>query len=380
MTTGFVWHERYAWHDAGTASQSAWSEPYPALDRPESKRRLKSLIEASGLAEKLVPIAPRQATVEDLLRVHTAEYVERIRTLSEAGGGDAGESARFGPDGHLAASLAVGGCIEAVDAVLDGRAGNAYALVRPCGHHAEPDRGRGFCIFANAALAVRYAQSIRGVGRVAVIDWDVHHGNGTQTAFYDDPTVLTVSMHQDRCYPTDSGGLDEIGAGAGRGYNINLPLPPGSGHGAYLAALERLVLPAVREFRPDLIVVASGFDAAVSDPLGRMLCYSETYRLMTRQIMHAAETACGGRLVFCHEGGYSPTYVPFCGLAVVEELAGERTEVTDPLAGWYASMGGQALQPHQADLIQRSVLQLQGQPLMANVVRAANDQKWRDKA
>ena len=365
MATGFVWHERYAWHDAGRASQSPWAEPYPALDRPESKRRLHGLLAASGLLDRLVSIRPRPATDDELLRFHTADYVARIRALSAAGGGDAGESARFGPGGFETASLAAGGCIEAVDAVLEGRVDNAYALVRPCGHHAEPDRGRGFCIFGNVALAVRHARGVASVGRVAVIDWDVHHGNGTQAAFYDDPTVLTVSLHQDRCYPVDSGGLDEVGAGAGRGYNLNLPLPPGSGHGAYLAALERVVLPAVRAFRPDLIVVAAGFDAAASDPLGRMLCHSGTYRAMTRLVAEAARELCAGRLVMCHEGGYSATYVPFCGLAVIEELSGERTGVDDPLVGWYAAMGGQELLPHQAELLERAARQLQGLPLMA---------------
>jgi len=362
MTTGFVWHERYAWHDAGRASQSAWSEPYPALDRPEAKRRLYSLLAASGMIERLVAIPPRPASREELLRFHTADYIDRVQALSDADGGDAGESARFGPGGFETARLAVGGCIEAVDAVLDGRVENAYALVRPCGHHAEPDRGRGFCIFGNVAIAVRHARAVRGVGRVAVIDWDVHHGNGTQAAFYDDPTVLTISLHQDRYYPVDSGGLDEVGVGAGRGYNLNLPLPPGSGHGAYVAAFERIILPAVRAFQPNLIVVASGFDAAASDPLGRMLCHSGTYRAMTRLTKAAAAELCGDRLVVCQEGGYSATYAPFCGLAVIEELSGEWSGVEDPLAGWYAAIGGQDLQPHHDVLLERAARRLQELP------------------
>jgi len=359
MTTGFVWHETYAWHDAGRASQTTWAEPYPAHDRPESKRRLYSLLAASGLLDRLDPIAPRPATIDELRRIHTADYVSRVQALSAADGGEAGESARFGPGGFETASLAAGGCIAAIDAVLEGRVDNAYALVRPCGHHAEADRGRGFCIFGNIAVAVRHSQVARGVGRVAVIDWDVHHGNGTQAAFYDDPTVLTVSLHQDRCYPVDSGGLDEIGTGAGRGCNLNLPLPPGSGHGAYIAAIERVVLPAIRAFRPELILIASGFDAAASDPLGRMLCHSGTYREMTRLVKAVAAEHCDGRLVICHEGGYAATYVPFCGLAVIEELSGERTAVEDPLTGWYAAMGGQALQPHQAALLKRAARQLE---------------------
>lgn len=351
MATGLVWHERYAWHDAGRASHNPWAEPYPALDRPESKRRLYSLLQASGLAESLVAIAPRMANEDELTRVHAEDYVARIRELSALGGGDAGESAWFGPDGFEVACLAAGGCIEAVDAVLDRRVENAYALVRPCGHHAEADRGRGFCIFGNVAIAARHAQDVWGLQRIAVIDWDVHHGNGTQAAFYEDPGVLTISLHQAGCYPVESGGLDETGVGAGLGTNLNLPLPPGSGHGAYVAAMARVVLPALRAFRPELIMVACGFDAAAGDPLGRMLCHSGTFREMARMVKDAAAQLCRGRLVLCHEGGYSPTYVPFCGLAVIEEMAGLRSEVSDPLLGWYGRLGGQELAPHQDQAI-----------------------------
>jgi acetoin utilization deacetylase AcuC-like enzyme len=351
MTTGIVWDERYAWHDAGLASSSPWTEPYPALDRPEAKRRLWSLLQASGLAGRLVPISARPATEEELTRFHTVAYVARVRDIAAAGGGDAGESARLTHNGFEIARLAAGGCIAAVEAVLEGRVENAYALVRPCGHHAEPDRGRGFCIFGNVVLAVEHARRRHGVRRVAVIDWDVHHGNGTQMAYYADPEVLTISLHQDKYYPMNSGCLSETGTGAGLGTNINIPFPPGSGDGAYRAAFDRVVMPAVTAFRPDLIIVASGYDAAASDPLGRMLCHSETYRTMARAVVDAARRLCGGRLLVCQEGGYSPTYAPFCGLAVIETLSGESTEVVDPLLGWYASLGSQTLQPHQAEVI-----------------------------
>lgn len=365
MATGFVWHETFAWHDAGRASQNPLAEPYPAHDRPETKRRLYGLLAASGMLDRLRPIRPRPATEAELRRFHTVDYIARIKELSAGDGGDAGESARFGPGGFEVASLAAGGCIAAVDAVLDGWVDNAYALVRPCGHHAEAGRGRGFCVFGNVAVAVHHAQADRGVRRIAVIDWDVHHGNGTQDAFYADSTVLTVSLHQDRCYPVDSGGLDEVGTGAGRGYNLNLPLPPGSGHGAYVAAIERNVLPAVRAFRPELIVVACGFDAAASDPLGRMLCHSGTFREMTRLVKQAAAELCGGRLVLCHEGGYSATYVPYCGMAVLEELSGERSGVEDPMLGWYSALGGQALQPHQEAFLQEAAAARRSLPLDA---------------
>lgn len=355
MATGYVWNERFAWHEAGNAlGPGKFNEPYPDLDRPETKRRLHSLIEVSGLAERLVRVPARLASEEELLQFHTREYVERIKTLSEAEGGNAGEAARFGPGGFDIARLAVGGCLAATEAVIAGTVENAYALVRPCGHHATADFGRGFCIFGNLVLAIHHAKAVHKVRRIAVVDWDVHHGNGTQEAFYRDPSVLTISLHQDRCYPVDSGGLEEMGEEEGRGYNINIPLPPGSGHGAYLATFEQVVLPALRAFRPALIFVASGFDAGANDPLGRMLCYSDTYRAMATMLRDTAMELCEGKLVACHEGGYSPTYVPFCGLAVLEAMAGIDTAIEDPMRAWYARLGGQELQPHQAAVIDQA--------------------------
>lgn len=362
MATGYIWDERFAWHDAGRASRCAWTEPYPALDRPETKRRIASLVSASGLDRHLVPIAPRLATEDELARFHTREYIARVKALSDADGGDTGESAWIGPGGYDIARLAVGACIEAVDATLDGRVRNAYALVRPCGHHAEPHRGRGFGVFGNVVLAVLHAQAVRGVERIAVVDWDAHHGNGTQLAFYGDPSVLTISLHQERLYPVESGAETERGVGPGTGYNINVPMLPGSGHGAYIAAFDEIVLPAVEAFRPELIVVACGFDASFGDPLARLMCTSETYREMTRRLAILAGALCGGRLVFCHEGGYSPTYAPYCGLAVLEELSGVRTEVRDPMLGWYASVGGQELTSAQAERIGRIARRLVASP------------------
>lgn len=345
--TGFLWDERYAWHDAGAASSNPWTEPYPALDRPESKRRLRGLVEASGLLAKLAPLTARPATDDELRRFHTGDYIRRIAEMSAAGGGDAGEAAAFGPNGYDVARLAAGGCIAALDAVLRSEVDNAYALVRPCGHHAEPDCGRGFCIFNNAVVAIEHARAEHGVRRIAVIDWDVHHGNGTEMAYYDDPDVLTISIHQESYYPVDSGQAVDRGRGAGEGANINVPLPPGSGHGAYMSAFERVVVPAVARFRPELIVVSSGYDAAMSDPLGRMMCHSETFRSMSRQTLALASEHCDGRIAVFQEGGYSPTYAPFCGLAVIEELSGTRTAVEDPLLGWYAKAGGQDVQADQ---------------------------------
>lgn len=214
--------------------------------------------------------------------------------------------------------------------MLEGKTNNAYALIRAPGHHALPDTGYGFCIFNNIAIAVRHALAVHNLERIAIVDWDVHHGNGNETIFYAESQVLNISIHQDQCFPPDSGHIIAQGEGKGEGYNINIPLPPGSGHAAYLAACKRVVIPALRHYKPDLIIIASGFDASYFDPLGRMMAWSETYRLMTRMLREVANDCCQGRLVACHEGGYSEAYVPFCGLAVIEELCGVSSGLADP--------------------------------------------------
>jgi acetoin utilization deacetylase AcuC-like enzyme len=309
-----------------------------------TKRRFLNLLAVSNLLGELTTIAVRPATEDQLLAVHTPAHVARIAELSAARGGDAGDgTTAFGHGGFEIALLAAGGAIAAVEAVAGGVVHNAYALVRPPGHHAVPDRGQGFCIFNNIAIAIRHVQAALGAERIAVVDWDVHHGNGTQAVFYEDPEVLTISVHQDRCYPPDSGLLDERGAGAGLGANLNIPLPAGSGHDAYLATFERVIIPALDRFRPDLVIVASGLDANVYDPMGRMLLHSDTYRSLTELMMQAAD----GRLAVIHEGGYSEFYVPFCGLAVVEALSGRQTSVKDPYLEDVRLMPGQQLTDEQ---------------------------------
>src|SRR5229473_6466907 len=345
------------WHDTGT---SAWVmpaglsvQPFAHIESAEGKRRIKNLVEVSGLLDHLVLLKPRAATEEEVLRLHTPEYVARIKRESDALGGDAGDLTPFGHGSYEIALLAAGGCITAVDAVLDGRVDNVYALVRPPGHHAERDSGKGFCIFANIAIAVQHARVARGLSRVAVVDWDVHHGNGTEDAFYSDPSVLTISIHADELYPPGRGGVEHVGAGLGQGANVNVPLPDGSGHGAYIAALETVVMPAVRRFEPELVIVASGVDASAWDPLGRQLLHSESYRQMTRLVMNAASECCDGRLVVIHEGGYSEAYAPFCCVAILECLLGVHM-VEDPFLHYFADRPGQAIQPHQSDAIDRA--------------------------
>ena len=346
MATGFVWHERYAWHDT-RAWTGGWLEPIEHYENGDTKRRLRNLLEVSGLLDQLVALRPHPADREAVLRVHTARHLDWLVARAAAGGGDAGGGETpFRPGSEDIALLAAGGVMVAVDAVLDGTVDNAYALVRPPGHHAEPDRAMGFCLLNNVAIAARQAQAARGVERVAIVDWDVHHGNGTQAVFWDDPSVLFISLHQEANYPPGSGTLAETGAGAGAGATLNVPLPAGAGTGAYEAAMRRVVVPALARFAPELVLVSNGLDASGLDPLGRQLLHSDGYRQITRLLLDDAAELCDGRVVLAHEGGYHPASSPFCGLAVLEALADTRTAVQDPFLTQLAHLPEQRLLPH----------------------------------
>jgi acetoin utilization deacetylase AcuC-like enzyme len=299
-------------------------------ESPDSKRRFKSLMDVSGLSARLDVLSAAPATEEDLLRVHPKEYLDRFRQLSDAGGGDLGDLAPFGRGSYEIAKLSVGLVIGAIDSVMRGVHRNAYALSRPPGHHCLRDMPMGFCLLANAAIAAEWARVRHGLERIAIVDWDVHHGNGTQSIFYDRDDVLTISVHQDNCFPPGYSGADDRGAGRGLGYNYNIPLQPGGGDDAYRQAFERLVVPLLDRYQPQLLIVASGLDANAADPLARMQLHSETFRSMTRALMGVAERHCEGRLVMAHEGGYAEAVVPFCGHAIMEEMSGERMGVEDP--------------------------------------------------
>ncbi|MCX7286709.1 MAG: class II histone deacetylase [Rhodobacterales bacterium] len=338
MTTAFYSDERCFWHGGGNY---AFTLPVGGLvqplagglpENPETKRRLKNLIDVTGLSRHLAMRGAEAATDADLSRVHPESYLSAFRAMSDSGGGELGLRAPFGRDGFEIAALSAGLATGALRAVLKGEVANAYALSRPPGHHCTADWPNGFCLLNNIAIAIRAVQAEGLARRIAVVDWDVHHGNGTEAIFWEDPDVLTISLHQERNYPLDTGAVEARGGGAGAGFNVNLPLPPGCGHAAYLAAIGRVVLPALHRFRPDVIIVACGFDAAAVDPLGRMLATADTFRAMTRAMMQAADALCGGKLVLVHEGGYSEVYVPFCGHAVLEELSGAPVHAADPFA------------------------------------------------
>ncbi len=338
MTTGFFWDERCFWHGggnyAGMLPVGGLVQPLDGglPENPETKRRLKNLIEVTGLARALDMRGAEAATRDDLLRIHPASYLDEFKQLSDAGGGELGRRTPFGPGGYELAALSAGLAKAALAAVLQGGVHNAYSLSRPPGHHCLPDYPNGFCLLNNIGIAIEAARAAGLADRFAVLDWDVHHGNGTEAVFYDRSDVLTVSLHQDRNYPMDTGAFADRGVGDGIGFNLNIPLPPGTGHTGYLAAMERLALPAIRSFKPDVLIIACGFDAAANDPLGRMLATAETFGAMTRQVMDLAAEICDEKLLMVHEGGYSETYVPFCGHRVLEVMSGSAITAPDPFA------------------------------------------------
>jgi acetoin utilization deacetylase AcuC-like enzyme len=357
--TGWLTSELYYWHAPGDFLDTTHGlQPVQHFENAETKRRFDGLVQVSGLLDggALAPVRPRLATRDELLRAHAAEHVDRIASLSRDDSKIAhvcGDELRIAPGGDEIARLAAGGAIEMADAIVDGRLRNGYALVRPPGHHATRAEGMGYCVFNNAAVAALHALDARGLARVAVVDFDVHHGNGTQDIFLRDDRVLFVSLHQDGNYPLHSGPLTDVGEGPGEGRTINVPLPPGSGSGAYRAAFERVVLPALEAFRPEMIFVSAGFDAAFLDPLSAMMLGSDDYRYFGACLADAADRLCGGKLLALHEGGYSAILVPFCGLAFVEAISGARTEIVDPFLGSVSAWGYQGCQPWQSDLIRK---------------------------
>jgi len=276
---------------------------------------MAAVVERFGAAGGRV-MDPRAAVDADLLRIHTVAYVKTIS-------GTRGKAVMLDPDTFTSpeseevARLAGGAVLAGVDAALDGPTGSrALAAVRPPGHHAEADRAMGFCLYNNIAVGAAYARS-RGCARVAIVDYDVHHGNGTQQAFYEDPTVLFISSHQYPYYP-GTGAAHETGRGAGLGYTLNLPLDAGARDADVLGRYEREAVPALEAFRPDLLMVSAGFDAHERDPLAGCRMTTEGFRALSGLLVGAADRLCEGRVVFVTEGGYDLTALVECLQAVID--------------------------------------------------------------
>ncbi|HLH72155.1 MAG TPA: histone deacetylase [Chloroflexota bacterium] len=295
---------------------------------PENPRRLEAIWEAlqrASLPRGVSWAQPAPATLEQVLRVHRPELVNFIRELAARGGGPVDADTVTSARSFDAALIAAGGAIEAVGHVLSQPGRRAFALVRPPGHHATPERAMGFCLFNNVAIAVQAALVEQGLKRVAIVDFDVHHGNGTQAAFAAEPRVLFCSLHQFPWYP-GSGRAEEIGEGAARGQTVNLPLPAGCGDAVYQAAFERVVVPVVRRFQPELIVASAGFDAHWADPLAEMAVSTTGFVTMVRTLASLADELCQGRLALSLEGGYDRQALASSVVAVTTVLAGGEPE------------------------------------------------------
>jgi acetoin utilization deacetylase AcuC-like enzyme len=360
---GYIFEEKFMWHNPWIVSYTPLLQPFQHWEHTETKRRFHNLLVASNLYDKLIHLKGFQpGSRSDIESVHTARHIDDMKLQSSRmEGGMANTETTFSQYAFEIASLAVGAAIHAVDKVMCKDVDCAYVLCRPPGHHAVRDAGMGFCMFNNVAIAAKhllknYPQTIR---KIAIVDYDVHHGNGTEEIFYNDSDVFFLSVHQDSNFPLNSGCIHDIGAWAAQGYNINIPLPPGSGSGAYHYVFEKVVMPALRSFQPDFILVSSGFDASYADPLSAMILSSEDFRFMASSLVQASNELCDGRIVFLHEGGYSESYVPFCGAAVIEAMLGldnKEACIADPFLREVTGWGGQGLQEHQRAVVDQVVM------------------------
>lgn len=293
VQTAIVWDDRYLLHETGP-----W---HP--ESPDRLRAIKKVLTTRPIGKKVAHLEPRFATPEEISLIHDFDYVKKIEKTS-------GHEIRLDPDTTAsphsweAARLAAGGLLNCVDAVFEGRFSNAFAFVRPPGHHAERSRAMGFCLFNNVAIAAEYAIRRKNCRRVLIVDYDVHHGNGTQWSFYDRNDVFYISTHRYPFYP-GTGARSEEGAGAGKGYTLNIPFPGGEGDEEYLTAFSKEIVPVSLHYKPDLVLVSAGFDAHRLDPLGGMNITASGYGEMTQSLLEVARQTCGGKAVFVLEGGYS---------------------------------------------------------------------------
>lgn len=356
---GWFYHPLCTWHnpntDGGFMLEGPSTPPFLGSGSGVLLQRCESLVKVSGLHEQFVEKKFNHATREQLELVHTSDHIHHIEVQCALNVGEAGIFAPVNYHSFDAARFAVGACSDAIASVANGELERAYCLVGPPGHHAESERAMGCCLFNNVAVGIRNIQREVSL-KVMVVDWDVHHGNGTQKIFYNDPSVLVVSIHQTGLFPPTSGMTNETGEGRGLGLNMNIPLPAGSGHGAYLAVINQIIIPAALRFQPDLFVVSAGLDASALDQFGRMMCTSDTFFQMAKQMIEVASNVCNGRIVFCHEGGYSPWYLPSLVAATAAAIVDVRPP-DDPFLRSLQSVPGQRIsQPQQRliDLIRSS--------------------------
>lgn len=319
--TGIVKDHRYMQHRMGDF-------------HPESPQRLEviyDMIEDRDLKGYVEEIPVRRAEPDEILAVHSADYVSLIASTDGKEYTYLDPDTQTSPGSYEAALLAAGGVCEAVNRVIAGNPINAFALVRPPGHHAERDRAMGFCLFNNIAIGARYAREKLNLERILIVDWDLHHGNGTQHSFENDPSVLYFSTHQSPYYP-GTGSFRETGRGAGEGYTVNIPLSAGCGDFEYVTLFKKILTPIALAFEPELILVSAGFDIYMDDPLGGMNVTPAGFAGLTRSVMEIADRCCGGRIVVVLEGGYSLQGLRDSVKAVLKEMAGRTKTAADCFA------------------------------------------------
>lgn len=291
---GLLYHPDFLKHDTGPG--------HP--ERPERLASVMNHLLREPLWNQIAHLQAAPATVEQVALVHPENYISMIERRCKAGETilDQGDTHACRESYHVAL-MAAGAALVGVDQVLEDNLQSVFCAVRPPGHHAETATVMGFCLFNNIAIAARYAQREHGVGRVAILDWDVHHGNGTQEIFYEDPSVMYVSLHQYPYYP-GTGAADETGKGKGEGFSVNCPMRAGSGEREYLEAFQSRIIPVLEKFRPELVLISAGFDAHKNDPLAQIELTEESFAKMTSLVMKIASDHCGGRIVSVLEGGY----------------------------------------------------------------------------
>jgi len=318
VKVGYVYDPIYLKHDTG--------------QHPENANRLEAIIshlEQTPLIRQLTLIQPRAASIEELSSVHSEQHIAHVQQVAHEGGGWLDADTVMSSDSYSAALYAAGGVIRASEAVMQGEVDSAFALVRPPGHHATATRAMGFCLFNNVAIAAKYALAKYSLERIAIIDFDVHHGNGTQDSFYDNPQVLYVSTHESPFYP-GTGYIEETGKDEAKGTTVNIPLPAGCGDGEYLSVFEQIIVPVVRRFKPQLILVSAGYDTHWADGLAMMQVSITGFAQMVRIIKELAEELGSGRLVFTLEGGYNLTALAASVKATFDVLLGSAS-IEDPL-------------------------------------------------
>lgn len=311
-TTAVFYDPIYMEHDTG----------YGHPERPERLQTTLQVMEEAGLTDKVRIISPRDAGVEEIALVHPKKYIETVKRMAESGGGWLDPDTHVGVRSYDAALKSAGAVLEGLERIFSGDIDNAFCLVRPPGHHATAERGMGFCLFNNNAVAARFAIKEFGIRRVFILDWDAHHGNGLQDIFYDDNKVLYVSLHQYPHYP-GTGSAGEVGIGAGEGYTINFPLPARSGEEVYLAAFDQVIAPIVRTYQPELVLISAGYDGHFSDLLCSMLLRGNSYAEMAVRLKGMAEEHCGGKMMAALEGGYNLVGIAISITNTVAVMAGE---------------------------------------------------------